>query len=154
MFFAMNASNQSLPLFGWRRWKRVLIGISLTLLTSSVATAEAGAMNDVMRILEQSMSMIDKGIAKLDYSIVVAGAKQIEERPMPSWIDRAKIFADLGSEAPAFKEADKEMRRLARKIAESAERHDLEALRQAVSQLRHKCITCHKKQTQSTGDNK
>ena len=118
----------------------------MALAGSATPMAHAGAINGVMLALEQSMETIEIGIAKQDYSMILVGAKGIEERPAPSWIDKIKIFADLGSNAPAFKAADKEMKRLAKVLAQSAGRYDLDASRRATFQLRQQCVTCHEKQ--------
>ncbi len=110
-------------------------------------------MNEMMRKLERSLDTINAGIENTDYAMVMVGAKEIAERSMPSWIDRIRIFAKLGSDLPAFKEADAEMRRLAIKVAVSAGRHDLVASQQAAAQLRQKCITCHARRKQQQTHN-
>jgi cytochrome c556 len=117
--------------------------VSMCLLSPAVMAAEPLAFQGVMRDLGKHMQTVAGAIANEDWLLVEKTAHLIGEHPKPSVLERARIFAFVGSNLGKFKEFDKQTHEGAHEMAHAAAEKDGVGVINALQKVQLGCLGCH-----------
>ncbi|MFO7592516.1 MAG: hypothetical protein R6X15_00535 [Pseudomonadota bacterium] len=109
----------------------------------SPCVAASDAMKEIMLDLSDGMTQINAGIWREDYQGVAAGAASIAEHPMPPFLQRIKLLAELGGDSSAFMRADDAMREAALDLKKAAMSERTDEVLVNYKVLHQRCVDCH-----------
>ncbi len=117
--------------------------LPMCLLAPSAMAAEPLAFQGVMRDLGKHMQTVAGAIANENWPLVEKTAYLIGEHPKPSVVERARIFAFVGTNIGKFKEFDRQTHEGAHEMAHAAAEKDGVGVINAMQKVQLGCLGCH-----------
>ncbi|HSH30029.1 MAG TPA: cytochrome c [Thiohalobacter sp.] len=117
--------------------------VLLVTATSWGLAADPHSLRGIMQELGRQMGTLTQAIMADDRETIVAAAAAIADHPQPPLSERIRILGSLGTAAPAFRQADKDVHDAAIAVKQAAEAGDRDALAAGFHRLTRSCLACH-----------
>jgi len=125
------------------RFNKMCSGNNAAAISAGDQPAGAGTLKQIMQMLGRDYASLNHAILTEDFDGAAQAAHAIAFHDKPSMGQRMKIMASLGTEMPAFKQADGAVHDLAIEVEEAAKAGDMPRLIQRQSQMLSACMACH-----------
>lgn len=122
----------------------VLLALSLFIAPSvDAADRDPLELQKIMQELGEQMQFVAGAISREDWEAVAEAAPRIGKHRAPSFTEKARIMAFLGSRAPEFRAADRQVHDAAMKMDAAAQRRDGVEVIKAYAEVQQACLACH-----------
>lgn len=122
----------------------VLLALSLFIAPSAdAADRDPLELQRIMQELGEQMQFVAGAISREDWEAVAGAAPGIGKHRAPSFTEKTRIMAFLGSHAAEFRAADRLTHDAAMKMGRAAQRRDGEGVIQAYAEVQQACLACH-----------
>jgi cytochrome c556 len=135
-------------------YKKTQLLVVALLLASSSAFAEESTMKNsepenplelrkIMQEMSRNMQTIVDAISREDWELVAQTAPHIANHPKPPIKERIKVIGFIGTDAPSFKNYDKQTHDTASLLTDTATLGDGDAVINEFASLQKTCLACH-----------
>lgn len=110
----------------------------------SAQAAEPLMLQKVMKDLGRNMQTITDGISREDWTLIERQAHLIADHPQPSFTEKARILAFVGTSLSKYKAYDDETHEAGRGLGKAAKSKDGIGVINAFQKLQSACFNCHR----------
>lgn len=107
------------------------------------------AVRTVMQQLGSNMQAVTGAIALEDWALVAQLAERIADHPEPPLLEKARVFAWLGTDVLKFRGLDGKVHEAAMSLHDVAKQGDGEGVINAFAKVQQSCLACHQSYRQS-----
>lgn len=124
-------------------FKQLILIVVIFFFSLSSLALESVEIRRVMEQMNQNMIKAKKAMLQGNSMELYQAAKELEKEPDLSFMERLRVFADVGTQITDFKTWSEEVTKSAKQLAKTAREKDLSAQKLTYQQLVESCVGCH-----------